>query len=82
MTTSGIVAAYASHGLVIINLCKEKIFKTNEFISDVHYISKIKENNSSNLQKIANQTFRRYKRNNLNKTATLLINIIKNNKTK
>lgn len=82
MATSGIVAAYASHGLVIINLCKEKIFKTNEFISDVHYISKIKENNSSNLQKIANQTFRRYKRNNLNKTATLLINIIKNNKTK
>ena len=82
MTKSGIIAAYASHGLVIINLCKEKIFKTNEFISGVHYISKIKENNFSNLQKIANKTFRNYKKNALNKTALLLINIMKNNKIK
>jgi hypothetical protein len=82
MTKSGIIAAYASHGLVIINLCKEKIFKTNEFIPGVHYISKIKENNFSNLQKIANETFRNYKKNALNKIGSLLINIIKNNKTK
>ncbi len=82
MTKSGIVAAYASHGLVIINLCKEKIFKTNEFVSNVHYISKIRENNFSNLQKIANETFRNYKKNALNKTASLLINIMKNKKTK
>ena len=82
MTTSGIVAAYASHGLVIINLCKEKIFKTNEFISNVNYISKITEHNFPNLQKIANETFRNYKKYDLNKTASLLINIIKDNKTK
>ena len=78
MTKSGIIAAYASHGLVIVNLCKEKIFKTNEFISNVNYISKIREINFFNLQKIANKTFRNYKKNALDKTASLFINIIKN----
>ena len=82
MTKSSIIAAYASHGLVIINLCKEKICKTNEFLSGVHYVSKIKENNFSNFQKIANETFRKYKKNALNKTGSLLINIMKNSKTK
>ena len=82
MTKSGIIAAYASHGLVIVNLCKEKIFKTNQFISNINYISKITKHNFFNLQKIANKTFRNYKRNDLSKTASLIINIIKNNKTK
>jgi hypothetical protein len=82
MTKSSIIAAYASHGLVIINLCKEKIYKTNEFLSGIHYVSKIKENNFSNLQKIANKAFKHYKENALDKTASLLIGIIKNKKTK
>ena len=82
MTKSGIIAAYASHGLVIVNLCKEKILKTNEFISGVHYISNIEEINFSNLQKIANKSFKNYKKNSLNKTASLLIDIINNNKIK
>ena len=39
MTKSGIVAAYAAHGLVIINFCKKELSKFNEFISGVNYLS-------------------------------------------
>ena len=45
-------------------------------------INGIYENNFSNLQKIANETFKNYKKNALNKTASLLINIMKDDKTK
>ena len=79
MTKSGIVAAYASHGLVIINFCEQKIIKTNEFISGIHYVSKIKKNQAHIFQKIANESFKNYKKYALHKTTSLIINNLKKN---
>lgn len=79
MTKSGIVAAYASHGLVIINCCKEKVFRTNEFVSGKQYVSKNYKNINFNLQKIANESFKNYNNHGLDKTVSLIINNLKKN---
>ena len=73
MTKSSIVAAYASHGMIIINFCKEEILRINEFIVGINFISDLKENYKFSLQKISNETFKYYKKNNLSKTAKLII---------
>ena len=72
MTKSGIIAAYASHGLLIVNLCKEQIAYTNEFKSGVNFVSRIREIHESNLQQIADSAFKQYKKYNLVKTASLI----------
>ncbi len=74
MTKSGIVAAYASHGLVIVNFCEKETSKTNEFIAGVNYLSKFSKNNIYSLQRISNECYRNYKKNALHKTASLIIN--------
>jgi hypothetical protein len=78
MTKSTIVASYASHGMLIINFCKEKIFKTNEFISGSHFISDIMIKNNLSYQKIANKIYKYYKINSISKTVSLISNFIKN----
>ena len=50
MTKSGIVAAYASH-MLIINRCKEEIFKTNEFKAGINFISELDKKYNHNFQK-------------------------------
>ena len=73
MTKSGIVAAYASHGLVIVNCCEKEISKTNEFIPGINYVSKFSKNNIYSLQRISNECYRNYKKNALHRTASLII---------
>ncbi len=78
MTKSGIIAAYASHGVVIINFCAEEIAGTNEYISNVNYISKDSRKLNNLLQKISNESFKNYKKYALRKTASLIINYLQN----
>ena len=82
MTKSGIVAAYASHGMLIINRCKEEIFKTNEFKAGINFISELDKKYNHNFQKISNECFKYYKKNSLFKTAGLIINYLKKNSYK
>ncbi len=73
MTKSGIVAAYASHGMIIVNFCNEEIFKTNEFIAGLNYISKLNKYSKNDLQKISTESFKRYKKNSLFRTTKIII---------
>ncbi len=77
MTKSGIIAAYASHGLVIFNCCNEEVSKSNEFISGLNYVSKFSNKIKNNIQKISNECFRNYKKYDLNKTSSLIIKYLK-----
>ena len=79
MTKSSIVAAYASHGILITNFCKEEIFKTNEFIAGINFISELDNNYNLSFQKISNEGFNHYKKNNLLQTAKLIIKYLKKN---
>ena len=78
MTKSGIIAAYASHGVVIINFCAKEVAGTNEYISNVNYISKDSRKLNNLLQKISSESFKNYKKYALRKTASLIINYLQN----
>tara|TARA_B100000902_G_C27290493_1_gene906846 strand:- start:622 stop:1683 length:1062 start_codon:yes stop_codon:yes gene_type:complete len=73
MTKSGIIAAYASHGMIIVNFCNEAIVKTNEFIAGLNYISKLNKSSKNDLQKISNEVFKLYQKNNLFRTVKIII---------
>ena len=77
MTKSGIVAAYAAHGLVIINFCKKELSKFNEFISGVNYLSYTSGNLKNILQKLSNESYKNYNKYALNRTASLIIKNLK-----
>ena len=62
MTKSSIVAAYASHGILIINLCKKEIFKTNEFVAEINFVSELDNKYNLSFQKISNEGFKYYKK--------------------
>ena len=78
MTKSGIVAAYVSHGLIVINFCDKNIFKSNEFVSGVNYISDVNSINDVKSQKIANEAYKNYQKYGLSKTTLLITRIIDN----
>lgn len=77
MPKSGIVASYIAHGVLIINFCKKKIVRNNEFVSGLHFISDIEEKNSRIYQKIANRANKLYKNNSIIKTTSLISNFFK-----
>jgi hypothetical protein len=79
MTKSSIVAAYSSHGLVIINFCKEQILKTNEFISGVHFISDAISKQIRIYEKIVYNAYSVYKKNGVTKLVLLIENFLKKN---
>lgn len=79
MTKSGIVASYSSHGLLIINFCKEGILKTNEFISGVHFLSDVVSKKNFNIEKIAKKSRSVYKKNGITKIGYLIKNFLKKN---
>jgi|TARA_B110000259_G_C13989161_1_gene391710 hypothetical protein len=77
MTKSGVVASYASHGVLIVNFYKTNILKTNEFISGVNFVSNVDEKKKLNYQKIANRAEKLYKNNSPIKLALLISRFIK-----
>jgi len=79
MPKSGIVAAYASHGILIINFCEKKIYKNNEFIPDTHFVADNLTKHNLNYQKIADKSYKFYKKNNINKITNFISNFLKNN---
>ena len=79
MTKSGIVAAYSSHGLVIINFCKKQILKTNELISGVHFVSDVASKQNRIYEKIAHNAYSVYKKNGITKLVFLIKNFLKKN---
>ena len=79
MPKSGIVAAYASHGVLIINFCEKKIYKNNEFIRGSHFIADNLIEQNLNYQKIADKSYKFYKKNNINKITNFISNFLKDN---
>ena len=77
MTKSSIAASYATHGVVIINFCKIKILKTNEFALGVNFVSNVDEKKKLNYQKIVNRAKKLYKNNSPTKLALLISRFIK-----
>jgi hypothetical protein len=77
MTKSGIVASYSSHGLVIINFCKDQILKKNEFISGVNFVSDSVRKKDFSFEKIAKKAYLTYKKNGIRKTGSLIENFLK-----
>ena len=60
--------------MIIVNFCNEEIFKTNEFIAGLNYISKLNKYSKNDLQKISTESFKRYKKkNSLFRTAKIII---------
>jgi hypothetical protein len=80
MTKSGIVASYSSHGLVIINFCKDQILKNNDFISGVNFVSDIVGKKDFSFEKIAEKAYLIYKKNDIRKTGSLIVNFLKKSK--
>jgi len=76
MGKSSIVAAYTSHGVLIINFCKDGILKSNEFISGRHFVSN-SSNGLNNFNKIVNSVYKLYKQNNVAKLGSLIICFLK-----
>lgn len=79
MTKSGIVASYASHGVLIINFCKNKILRSNEFFPGLYFISDVEKKNNVSYQKIVNKINKFYMNNNIKKTVLFINNFLKKN---
>lgn len=79
MPKSGIVAAYASHGILIINFCEKKIYKNNEFINGLNFVSDNLIKKNLNYQKIADKSNTFYKKNNINNITNFISCYIKKN---
>ena len=72
MGKSGVIASYASHGLLIVNLCQATNTVKNLFVPNVHYLNSFKKNQKINYEKIAMSSFNLYKKQNINKTVSLI----------
>ena len=79
MTKSGIVAAYVSHGLLVLNRSRENNFEKCEFISGNNFISDDTIKNV-NFQKIADKSFKNYHKYNIENLTKLIFKILKKKK--
>ena len=79
MTKSGIVAAYVSHGLLVLNRSREHNFKKCEFIPGNNFISDDAIKNV-NFQKIADKSFKNYHKYNIENLTKLILKILKKKK--
>jgi len=79
MPKSGIVAAYAAHGILIVNFCEKKIYNDNEFINGLNFVNDNLTKKNLCYQKIADKSFTFYKKNNVNNITDFIANYLKNN---
>lgn len=75
MTKSGIVAAYVSHGLLVLNRSRENNFKKCEFIPGINFISDDAKKDF-NFQKIADISFKNYHKYNIENLTELILKIL------